>query len=160
MRRVLVSFVLLTACADSHVIGDFDSGPRRDAASVDAPSFDAPRFDAPSFDAPRADVSARDAGPARVDAGPILDGGRDATGITDECDAFCERADMCIADVEPGCVEGCYGLAEFIVDPGCALLAYSMFRCAEGVSCEGFEEVFDGPCRTEIDEFGARCGEL
>ncbi|MFT5353346.1 MAG: hypothetical protein ACI9KE_000544 [Polyangiales bacterium] len=170
--RCLLAVLLLTACSESHLIGDFDSGPSRvDAATFDAPSFDVPSFDVPSFDSSRADVpprrdaGRRDVGPVGVDTGPVFDGGRDAGSVLDvpaECIQLCERAELCVEGTDVGeCIDGCFDIEAFVRGPACERLANNLFRCVESVSCEELERVFDGgECAEALQDFGDRCGEI
>jgi hypothetical protein len=156
--RCLLTVLLLTACSESHLIGDFDSGPRVDATTFDVSSFDVSSFDVP----PHRDTGARDAGAVRVDGGPVFDGGLPPPlDIRAECIQLCERADMCIEENDDDCIDGCIGIQEFVRDPVCQRLATNLFRCAESVPCEELARAFeDGACRGVVQVFGENCGDL
>lgn len=175
--RCLVFVLLLTACTESHGIGDFDAGRRPDVPRFDAPSFDVPSFDVPAPPPPPRDAgpSPRDAGPSPRDtsprprdtaprprdANPVLDAGP-FLDITSECVTLCERAEMCIEDTEIGsCIDGCIEIQAFVRGPVCERLAFNIFRCAQRVSCEELERAFDdGACQDAVQQFGENCGEL
>lgn len=165
--RCLLGLLLLTACTESRVIEDFDSGPvREDAAGLDAPAFDVSRFDVSRADVPpRRDAGARDAGPVRVDTGPVLDAGLDVAPSLDilmECTQLCERYVMCDGGGSlRDCIPGCLDIEEFALGPVCERLAYNLFRCGERVPCEDLEFAFEtGICREDFNVFTSNCGDL